>query len=54
MPFLQLGISIPVSKDFDVFALVSALEERYDIDEGGSDLSMYMVSFRAGVAWKFF
>ena len=52
LPFWQLGISIPVSKEFDVFALVSVIEDEYYGTGSGNYLALE--SFRGGVAWKFF
>ena len=48
--FVQAGISIPVSKESDVFASASLMEEQ---DRSNLDDDTEIISFRAGVAWKF-
>lgn len=55
LDFVQVGISIPVSKEFDVFALVSLIEERVNDWYYGNDLaSSQILSCRAGISWKIF
>ena len=51
LPFIQFGISIPVSNKYDVFALFS--EFRNEEGQGGDRPFPDIEFFRAGISWKF-